>query len=232
MAAIFFMHLIQALLAARDSLRIAIQVMTALEITLDKKLNYLLALYTHMQDMETRMKAAVEAPSVVSLNMRGTLFVVETEHLTASSNIFVRILIYSDPTPVRGHYFIDRPFEGFDRIVSAMRGKGISYERLNDYEVQCIDANLNYFRLPYPRFKRIFKESENIENISGVDYNPYSCRLHVLKDDRICSGFSNGVIKIFNNSTFECEMELLGHVKIWHIFQLKMMVDYVQYSRQ
>jgi hypothetical protein len=28
----------------------------------------------------------------------------------------------------------------------------------NDFEAQCIDANLNYFRLPYPRFKRIFEE--------------------------------------------------------------------------
>jgi hypothetical protein len=57
MAALFFMHLIQAVLAARDSLRITIQLKTALEDALDNKL---LALYTHTQDMEACMKNRVE----------------------------------------------------------------------------------------------------------------------------------------------------------------------------
>jgi hypothetical protein len=81
MAAVFFLHLIQAVLAARDSIRIAIQVMTALEIALDNKLQYLLALYTYMQDMEARVKAFVETNDMVTLNVRGTLFVVDTKYL-------------------------------------------------------------------------------------------------------------------------------------------------------
>jgi hypothetical protein len=46
------------------------------------------------------MKAAVEATDVVTINMRGTLFVIGTEHLAASSNIFLHSLIYSDPAPI------------------------------------------------------------------------------------------------------------------------------------
>jgi hypothetical protein len=110
MAATLFLHLIQAVLAARDSLRIAIQLMTALEIALDNRLNYLLALYTHVQDMETYMKNIIEE-TAVTLNLRGTLFVVDTKYL---DSIFFHALIYSDPAPIRGHYFIDRPIEGFD----------------------------------------------------------------------------------------------------------------------
>jgi hypothetical protein len=102
--------------------------MLDLEIALDDKLNYLLALYTHMQDIEARMKDSVEATPTVTINMRGTLFVIETEHLTASSNIFFQILIYSDSDPARGHYFIDCPFEGFDHILDAMRGIELPYE--------------------------------------------------------------------------------------------------------
>jgi hypothetical protein len=117
MAALFFLRLIQVVLAATDSLRIAIQIMTALEIALGNKLSYLLALYTHMQDMEARMKHRVEE-TAVTLNLRGNLFVVDTKYL----DIFFRTLIYSDPAPIRGHYIIDRPFEGFDRIMNAMRG--------------------------------------------------------------------------------------------------------------
>jgi WD40 repeat protein len=217
MAAIFFMHLIQAVLAARDSLRIAIQLMTALEIALDNKLNYLLAFYTHMQNMEASMKNRVEETVAVTLNLRGTLFVVDTQYL---DSIFFHALIYSDPDPIRGHYFIDRSFEGFDRIVNAMRGEELSYEGLNDYELQCIDANLNYFRLPYPRFKRIFTEFEKVANLSK-ELHPFTSCLRVLQDGRLCIGVSNGVIKIFNNSTFECEMELQCHrLVIWAIFQL------------
>jgi hypothetical protein len=201
-AILFFAHLIQVVLNARDSLRIAIQVVTALEIELDNKLNYLLALYTHIQDMEARMKSAVEATSVVTINMRGTLFVIETEHLTASSNIFFYILIYnSDPTSIR-HYFIDRPFEGFDLIVNAMRGEELSYEGLNDYEAHCIEANLNYFRLLYPRYTRNFQAAyiwtTEAESVSYL----YSL---------LCIGLMNGILQVWNTSTYQCEIELLGH---------------------
>jgi WD40 repeat protein len=191
--------------------------MYALEAELDNKLNYLLALYTHMQDMEARMKAAVEATDAVTMNMRGTLFVIETEHLTASSNIFFHALIYSDPEPEFGYYFIDHPFEGFDRIVSAMTGVEISYEGLNDYEWRCIDYNLNFFRLPYPRYMRVFykRVSWDIGNDFTVSF------LFSLQDGRLCSGTLSGVIMIWKTSTHKCEMELLGHTdRIMAIIQL------------
>jgi hypothetical protein len=37
-----------------------------------------------------------------------------------------------------------------------MKGEELSYNGLNDYEGQCIDANLDYFRLPFKKFKRMF----------------------------------------------------------------------------
>jgi WD40 repeat protein len=206
-ALLFFACLIQAVLAARDSLRIAIQVMLALEIELDSKLNYLLALYNHMQDMETRMKDAVEVTAAVTMNMRGTLFVIETEVLSASSNIFFQTLIYSDPDPEYGYYFIDRPFEGFDRIISALKEEALSYEGLNDYETLCINDNLAYFRLSFPRFLRVFNKLDSW----AISKDFYLSVLHSLLDGRLCSGTSSGVIMIWNTSTYTCEMELLGH---------------------
>jgi hypothetical protein len=87
---------------------------------------------------------------------------------------------------VRDNYFIDRPYEGSDCIVNAMRGEEISYVGLNDYEAQCIDANLNYFRLPYPRFKRIFKKSES----KLIPIMDFVSTLYVLQDGRLCIGYS------------------------------------------
>jgi WD40 repeat protein len=95
--------------------------------------------------------------------------------------------------------------------MNAMRGDAISYEGLNVYEAQCIDANLNYFYLPYPRFKRVFKESEKVINLHNLDPILWISFLYVLQDGRLCIGFDNGDIKIFNSTTFECKMELLGH---------------------
>jgi WD40 repeat protein len=215
MATVFFIHLIQAVLAARDSLRITIQLLQALEIELDKKLNYLLALYNYMQGMEACVKKRIDATASVKLNMRGTVFVVDTKYL---DNIFFHILIFSDPAPIRGHYFIDRPFEGFDRIVNAIRGEVLSFEGLNDYEVQYIDANLEYFRLPYPKFKRIFNKSKRRIELNADES---ITKVFVLQDGHLCAGFISGVIKIFNTSTFQCVMELREHVHIiGFLFQL------------
>jgi WD40 repeat protein len=218
-AIMFFAHLIQAVLAARDSLRIAIQVMSALEMELDNKLNYLLALYTHMHDVSTRMKQSIETTAAVTLNLRGTLFIIETEHLTASSNIFFHTLTHSDPDPSRGHYFIDRPSEGFNRIVNSIRGEEISYEGLNEYELQCIEENLKYFHLPSPRFRRVFKESQCMLDADDNDgdevYITFAC---ALQDNRLCTGFSDGIIRIWDTSTlpFQYEMELLSHSTAIH----------------
>jgi WD40 repeat protein len=206
MAAVFFLHLIQAVLAARDSIRIAIQVMTALEIALDNKLQYLLALYTYMQDMEARVKAFVETNDMVTLNVRGTLFVVKTEHLTASPNIFFQALVYSNLYP-KEHYFIDRPYEGFDRIVNALKGEKLSYEGLNDYEAQCVESNLIYFRLPFPRFTRRFQKEHRWRVCEGR----IKTAISGLRDGRLCTGLYDGVIKVWNTSTYECELKLLGH---------------------
>jgi hypothetical protein len=110
-----------------------------------------------MNDMGNYIKDRVTASvtTVITLNLRGTLFQVETEHLNAYP--FFQALLFSDPAPSRDQYFIDRPFEGFDRIVNAVREGGeLSYEGLNDYEAQCIDDNLKYFQLPFPTFKRVY----------------------------------------------------------------------------
>jgi hypothetical protein len=205
---LFFAQLIQAMLAARDSLRIAIQVMLALEAVLDNKLNYLLALYTHMQDMEAHIKSVVDSTDEVTLNMRGTLFVIEAAHLTASSNIFFHTLIYSDPAPIRGHFFIDRPFEGFDRIISTIRGNDMSYEGLSGYEEQCLDENLEYFCLPFLRYNRVFQAS----NKRATQPKKISC-FQSISDGRLCIGLENGVIQVSSTLTFDCEMELLGHTE-------------------
>jgi hypothetical protein len=183
-------------LAARDSLRITIQLLQTLEIELDKKLNYLLALYNYMQGMEAHMKAVIEATHAVTINLRGTLFVIETEHLVLSSNVFFHILIYSDPVLIRGHYFIDRPFEGFDRIVNAMRGEELSYEGLNDYEVQCINDNLKYLQLPFKRFERKFgKCSKLISCTQEYGIIKVFC---ALQDGQVCTGSNFNEIIIWD----------------------------------
>jgi hypothetical protein len=58
-----------------------------------------------------QVESATHAALVAAINMRGILFVIETD--LASSNTFIHILISSDPVPIRGQYFIDRPFDSF-----------------------------------------------------------------------------------------------------------------------
>jgi WD40 repeat protein len=118
------------------------------------------------------------------------------------------VLICSDPAPSRGHYFFDRPFEGFDRIVNAIRGEELSYEGLNDYEAQCIDGNLEYFQLPFPRLKVVYNTMSNITSITSK-----VSTMCALQDGQLCIGFSDGNVKIWNPTTndYEGRMLLYGY---------------------
>jgi hypothetical protein len=206
MSTIFFAEEIQQLENTRASLRISIEVMIGLHADLENKINYLRSFHDHMNDMGNYIKDRVTASvtTVIALNLRGTLFQVETEHL--NSYTFFQALLFSEPAPSRDQYFIDRPFEGFDRIVNAMRGGELSYEGLNDYEAQCIDGNLKYFQLPFPRFKVVYNTvSKPITITSKVSI------MCPLLDGQLCIGFSDNCIKIWNPTTnFEEGLLLIG----------------------
>jgi hypothetical protein len=208
MSNIFFAELIQQLVNNRATLRILIQALLSLDGELENKINHLLSFYDHMNDMSNYIKDRVtaSATAVITLNVRGSMFEVETEHLNAYP--FFQALLFSDPAPSRGHYFIDRPFEGIDRIVNAVRGEELSYEGLNDYEAQCIDANLKYFRLPFPIFKRVYTTSYSW----SAGYHVW--KMYALQDGRLCTYSNDDKVKVWNTSSYECELELLGHTHI------------------
>jgi hypothetical protein len=88
-----------------DSFSLAVQILRSIDSELEDKFGHMLSLDNYILYIK-QVESATHAALVAAINMRGTLFVIETE--LASSNTFIHILISSDPAPIRGHYFIDR----------------------------------------------------------------------------------------------------------------------------
>lgn len=49
-----------------------------------------------------------------------------------------------------GSYFIDTRFDAFDRIIDYLATGKMSYECFNDYEIQVLKDNIDYFQLKAP----------------------------------------------------------------------------------
>jgi WD40 repeat protein len=204
--------MIKEVAIAKTFLSTTSETLKSLENKLDTKLSYLIACYNHVKDIETHVKDQIQASvNVLDLNFRGTSFFVDKNHLMINSSStfhYFHPLIYSLPSATRGHYYIDRPYEGFDRILQAMRvnAHDINYNGCNEYEINCIEDNLLYFKLPFSRYKRHYTSSH-----TWVAHDEDVTALCVLHDDRLCSGSTYGSVKIWNITTYTCEAELNGH---------------------
>jgi hypothetical protein len=77
-----------------------------------------------------------------------------------------------------GVYVIDRPSEGFDRILECLSSGKRNCKGLTDYGIDCVLENLDYFLIP---FIRVWDYS----TVSQTDNLNLSIYL-VLQDGRLC----------------------------------------------
>jgi hypothetical protein len=73
--------------------------------------------------------------SLVRLNLRGKVVVVEKEALLNAGLSCFTVLMCSEPRDTDSGYFIDRPYDGFDRIVSCLQGGDLSLNRLDSFSI-------------------------------------------------------------------------------------------------
>jgi WD40 repeat protein len=113
-----------------------------------------------------------------------------------------------------GVYVIDRPSEGFERILECLSTGKLDCKGLTDYEIDCVYANLDYFIIP---FTRIWDYSK-VYKLEGL-------HLRVclqLLDGRLCGSRSDYSICIYNMYTNVSEINMKGHTnRIREIIQLQ-----------
>ena len=99
--------------------------------------------------LELIKENASKSPSIVKLNVRGKMFQIYRSGLERiAGNYFQSMLASEEYKPGEdGAYFIDRPYEAFERILLYLSDDMLSFEGLNSFEARILRSNLDYFKL-------------------------------------------------------------------------------------
>ena len=131
---------------ARGQLERVSSLMSSVEAEMDLKLAEVDRLERLQQSLRER---AAKAPSMVKLNLRGRVFQTYSSTLTGIEGTFFHCMLASDDWQPGedGAYFIDRPYEAFERILAYLSDGTISYRDLSDYDKSILSENLKYFQI-------------------------------------------------------------------------------------
>jgi WD40 repeat protein len=141
----------------------------------------------------------------VVLSLRGKIFTVTKESLIKVIGTYFYGMLSSGVWQPNsdGVYVIDRPSEGFDRILECLSTGKLDCKGLTDHEIDCVYENLDYFLIP---FTRLWDYSK-LSNIKDVDLGVYL----VLHDGRLCGETNDCCICIYNMDTNIIEKSMHGH---------------------
>jgi WD40 repeat protein len=152
----------------------------------------------------------------IILSLRGKIFTVTKDRLIKVTGTYFYGMLSSGVWQPNsdGVYVIDRPSEGFERILDCLSTGILDCRGLTDYEIDCVYDNLDYFLIPFTRIWDYF-------NVSKVE-DTHLIACVVLYDGRLCCTASNNGICIYNMDTNIIEKSILGHTKyITAIIELK-----------
>jgi WD40 repeat protein len=142
---------------------------------------------------------------MIVLSLRGKIFTVAKDRLIKVIGTYFYGMLSSGVWQPNsdGVYIIDRPSEGFDRILECLETGKLNCNGLTDYEIDCVYGNLDYFLIP---FTRIWDYSvvKKIENLTLYVYLQ-------LSDQRLCGSTRDYRIFIYNMDTQIIETTLVGH---------------------
>jgi WD domain, G-beta repeat len=144
---------------------------------------------------------------MIKLELREKIFTVDRDILVNVSGTYFSGMLSSGVWQPNsdGVYVIDRPSEGFDRILDCLESGLLTCEGLTDYEIECVYANLDYFLSP---FTRVW-DYTMVSQIKGLHLMVY---LQLL-DGRLCGKARGHSIFIFNMDTNVREINMIGHTE-------------------
>jgi WD40 repeat protein len=142
---------------------------------------------------------------MIILSLRGKIFTVAKDRLVKVIGTYFYGMLSSGVWQPNsdGVYVIDRPSEGFDRILDCLSTGQLDCKGLTDYEIDCVYENLDYFLIPSTRLWDYSKVSQ-IENARlSADIQ--------LQDGRLCGiGIESNSVCIYNMDTSIVEKTVKG----------------------
>lgn len=103
-----------------------------------------------LESLQRQMReSAAKAEDIVRLNVRGKLFQTHKSHFLRVEGTYFFCMLASEVwKPGKdGAYFIDRPYEAFERIIQYLSEGEMSFEGLNQYEARMLRENLDFFQI-------------------------------------------------------------------------------------
>jgi WD40 repeat protein len=147
---------------------------------------------------------------MIKLELRGKIFTVDRNILINVSGTYFTGMLSSGVWQPNddGVYIIDRPSEGFERILDCLSTGKLDCDGLSDYEIECVYSNLDYFLVPFTR----------VWNYSKVAHREdIKLSVHLqLKDGRLCGNREDHTICLFNMDTDTVETTMEGHTDDIH----------------
>ena len=202
---------------ARDLVDTAIDDLQTLRNILNDKIRALQEKQRYLDELKTTRSQRHDgiASSIIKVNMRGTVFEVEKDILTRVDGSYFDVMPAPGETTPDGSeasvpvYFIDRSYEGFERIISYMRGNELCLQGMSRYDIQIVYDNMNYFNLhtTHRVFPLDYMEYTNILYVQVG--KPVWCMIE-LGDGRIC--VANRQIWILNIDNVTEKLVLRCHV--------------------
>ena len=133
---------------ARGQLERVSSLMSSVEAEMDLKLAEVDRLERLMQLMRDN---ASRAEDTVRLNLRGRVFQTHRSTLTRIEGTFFHCMLASDDWQPGedGAYFIDRPYEGFERILEYLHSGIGCVSGLSPLDGAVLRDNLDYFQIDF-----------------------------------------------------------------------------------
>jgi BTB/POZ domain len=145
---------------------------------------------------------------MIVLSLRGKIFTVAKDKLIKVVGTYFYGMLSSGVWQPNsdGVYVIDRPNEGFDRILDCLSTGKLDCKGLTDYEIDCVYGNLDYFIIPFTRVWD-YSVAHKMENLNLIVYLQ-------LSDQRLCGSGKDFDLIIYNMDTDIIETTMKGHTGI------------------
>lgn len=200
--------LLSDLSAAREKAADAMHALESLVLALESRMEELQEREERTRVVEAQMQRCRDSvPTVVNLSLRGKVFQTYRETLLRVKHTYFHTLFSSGAWMPNqdGAYFIDARYEGFERILNYLSSGNLSLKGLNEYEVECVYENLEYFQIPYTRVW----DYSSCALVEGLQ----ACALFELPGtaSRLCCASDRHGIRVWDMSLQRVETTLEGH---------------------
>ena len=204
--------LIEEVELARERVVEAMQSMEKLLLVLNSKLDRLHRAKAYHTKAAQIMHNTCEDADFL-LNVRGQIFHISKDFLLDQVDCYFSQMLLKVSLEHHRNYLIDRSNQGFDRILQSVSTQSIDFCGLNEYQVELLLDNIQYFHLSYGNYKWSYKQSTDVDLFQKYEIT----HIASFHETSLLISTGQGIVFIWNSRTNKISHTL--HVHQWSVIQ-------------